>query len=290
MLSHQAYGKSRVRLLLVLRPGAQHEPRDLTFDVRLAGDFEPAYSGGDNRRVLPTDTIKNTIYALARLDPPESVPDFAILLARRFLDRLPHVSTARVEVEERPWRRIESKGVPHAHAFAGTASERATCCADVSRDAIRIECGIRGLDLLRTTGSGFAGFLRDEYTTLAETADRVLATSIEAAWAFARPDVDYAAAEESVRRALVETFADETSRSLQQLAYAMGRAVLARCPAIAEIRLRLPNLHHVRVDLGPFGLTNPDEVYAPASEPFGVIEATLQATPSAGAESAGPRR
>jgi urate oxidase len=140
----------------------------------------------------------------------------------------------------------------------------------------RVEAGLADLDVLKTTGSAFAGFPRDAYTTLAETGDRILATAIEARWTYTGAAHDWEASWAAARRLLCEVFAEHDSRSVQHTLYAMGERVLAGLPAVEEIHLRLPNRHHLLADLAPFGLDNPNLVFVATSEPYGLIEATLR--------------
>ena len=277
MLAWNRYGKSRVRLVKVRRPraAAPHEIVDLTIDVQLEGAFDAVYVEGDNRACLATDTMKNTVYALARRDPIAHVEAFALRLADHFAAK-PAVSRVRISAVEQRWDRIAVGGRPHPHAFVQPGGEQWT--AVVTRDAsapARVASGVANLVVLKTTDSAFSGFPRDELTTLPETEERILATSITASWAYSSPTVDFSA-REAVRRALVETFAGHASRSVQHTLYAMGEAALAACADVAEITLTLPNRHHLLVDLQPFGLDNPNEIFVATDQPFGLIEATIR--------------
>ena len=277
MLAWNRYGKSRVRLVKVRRPraAAPHEIVDLTIDVQLEGAFDAVYVEGDNRACLATDTMKNTVYALARRDSIAHVEAFALRLADHFAAK-PAVSRVRISAVEQRWDRIAVGGRPHPHAFVQPGGEQWT--AVVTRDAnapARVASGVANLVVLKTTDSAFSGFPRDELTTLPETEERILATSITASWAYSSPTVDFSA-REAVRRALVETFAGHASRSVQHTLYAMGEAALAACADVAEITLTLPNRHHLLVDLQPFGLDNPNEIFVATDQPFGLIEATIR--------------
>jgi urate oxidase len=285
-LTWNRYGKSRVRLVKVRRPhwgaGAPgvddvpHEIVDLTIDVQLEGDFDRVYVDGDNSPCIATDTMKNTVYALARHDPIDHVETFAGRLAAHFLD-MAAVTRARISASEYRWDRVDVGGRPHPHAFAQPGGEQWT--AVVTRDARgeTIVSGLTNLVVLKTTDSSFSGFPRDRYTTLPETEDRILATSITAAWTY-RPGTTGFAARDRIRRALVETFAAHTSRSVQQTLYAMGEAALAACDDVTDVTLTLPNRHHLLVDLKPFGLDNPNEIFVATDQPFGLIEATVKRT------------
>ena len=268
------YGKSRIRLVKVRRSRDPHELVDLTIDVQLEGAFEAVYVNGDNGPCLATDTMKNTVYALARQDPIDHVEAFALRLADHFLAK-PAVSSVRIAAVEQPWGRLSSGGQPHPHAFVQAGAEHWT--AIVTRDGrgSEIVSGLANLVVLKTTDSAFSGFPRDEFTTLPDTGDRIMATSITAAWTY-RPGASDFTARARVRRALVETFAAHQSRSVQHTLYAMGEAALAACGDVTSITLTLPNRHHLLVDLKPFGLDNPNEIFVATDEPFGLIEATIR--------------
>lgn len=277
VLTSHAYGKSRVRLTRVTRLADRHEVRELTVDVRLEGEFEASYTLGDNSLVIATDTMKNVVYALAHGRPAEAVEDFATALAGHFLESFGHVRSATVGLSERPWRRIEVGGRGHPHAFVGGGSETRKAEVTRDRDGLRVGAGLEGLQVLKTTGSAFYGFLRDRYTTLPETADRLFGTEVQARWVYA-PGVrlDWDGAYAAVRRALLETFAGHESLAVQQTLYAMGEATLAACDGVEEVTLTMPNKHRILVDLERFGLTNANEVFVATEEPFGLITGTLR--------------
>jgi urate oxidase len=285
-LTWNRYGKSRVRLVKVRRPvrlpglrspeqaEPPHELVDLTIDVQLEGAFEAVYIDGDNASCLATDTMKNTVYALARQDPIDHVETFAWRLADHFLAK-PAVSRVRISAAEQPWARLSSGGRPHPYAFVQAGAEHWT--AVVTRDASggEIVSGLTNLVVLKTGDSAFAGFPRDEYTTLPDTQDRIMATSITATWTY-RPGTSDFSARADVRRALIDTFAAHASRSVQHTLYAMAEAALAACADVVAITLSLPNRHHLLVDLKPFGLDNPNEIFVATDQPFGLIEATIR--------------
>jgi urate oxidase len=270
MLVGNGYGKSAVRLVTVRRGPELHELKDVTVAIRLEGDFETAYTEGDNSRVLPTDTMKNTVYALASDHPLEDIESFGLLLADHFLQDPPaNTASARVELVEHLWDRL------HPHAFRRTGSERRTAVVTRTRDGAKVVAGIEDLVVMKTAKSAFEGFPRDRYTTLAETSDRLLATSVRAAWTYSRLDIPFNERWSEVRHRLLEVFVDHDSRSVQQTLYAMGAAAL-EAPDVEEIHLAMPNIHHIPVDLTRFGLENRNEVFVATSEPYGLIEATLR--------------
>jgi urate oxidase len=278
-LSWNRYGKSRVRVVKLRRPAAggrdlPHEIVDLTIDIQLEGAFEPIYVNGDNTGCLPTDTMKNTVYVFARRDPIDDIETFGLRLADHFAGK-PLVSRVRVTATEHRWERLSVGGRPHPHAFVQPGDEQWT--ATVTRDASRcdVTSGLTNLILLKTTDSAFAGFSRDELTTLPDSEDRVMATSVTASWSY-RQGTSGFSARDRIRTALVETFAGHDSQSVQHTLYAMGEAALATCDDLVEITLTLPNRHHLLVDLKPFGLDNPNEVFVATDQPYGLIEATVR--------------
>jgi urate oxidase len=273
ILSWNRYGKSRVRLVKVRRGPDSHDLIDLTLNIALEGDFERVYVDGDNGGCLATDTMKNTVYALARQDSIDHVESFASRLAAHFSSK-PGVALVRIEAAEHPWTRLSAGGHPDPHAFAKSGAEEWTTVVTQDAGGRAIASGLRGLVVLKTTDSAFAGFPRDQYTTLPETRDRILATSITATWSYSTGFADFAQRSD-VRAALVETFASHRSESVQQTLYAMGEAVLGACAGVVDIQLSLPNRHHLLVDLQPFGLDNPNEIFVATEEPFGLIEARV---------------
>jgi len=274
MLAWSRYGKSRVRLVKVRRARDPHEIVDLTIDVQLEGAFDAVYVEGDNGPCLATDTMKNTVYALARQDAIDHVETFALRLAAHFAGK-PAVSRARISAVEHRWDRLAVEGRPHPHAFVQPGGEQWTAVATRDANGAQVASGLTNLVVLKTTDSAFSGFPRDEYTTLPDTGDRILATSITAVWTYRAGTVDFAA-RDRVRSALVEMFAAHHSRSVQETLYAMGEAALSACADVTEITLTLPNRHHLLVDLQPFGLDNPNEIFVATDQPFGLIEATIR--------------
>ncbi|GAA3575035.1 urate oxidase [Amycolatopsis ultiminotia] len=274
VLGDNRYGKAENRLVRVDRDGDEHRITDLTVSVSLSGDLSDTHLTGANDKVLATDTQKNTVFAFAR-DGIGEIEDFGLRLARHFVRTQESIHAARVRIEEHPWQRLTVDGKPAHHSFArsGIGSRTATVTCD--GDQAWVLGGVRELTVLNSTGSEFWGFPRDEYTTLAETKDRVLATTVSATWRFSGTAVDWAAAQETALAALLDAFGGTHSLSLQQTLYAMGQRVLAEVPEIAEIRLSLPNKHHFLVDLAPFGADNPGEVFHAADRPYGLIEGTV---------------
>jgi len=269
MLGRNSYGKSGIRLVRLDRGNATHAVSDLTVAVRLEGNFDAAHVSGDNSSLVATDTMKNTVYALAKDLPGREIEDFALALSDYFLRENPHVSGSEVSIEERIWGRLG------ATAFEGSSNERRTARAVRSRESVTLESGLKDLLILKTAHSGFSGFARDRYTTLPETSDRLLSTSLTAVWAHRSAAGPFDGRWEAVRLTLLDTFAAHDSASVQHTLYAMGEAALGAHRSLGEIRLTMPNRHHLLVDLSPFGLTNENEIFVATEEPYGLIEATV---------------
>ncbi len=276
MLGPNSYGKSGIRLVKVTRRLDRHDLKDLTVAVRLEGDFEKAHSEGDNSAVLPTDTMKNTVYALARESSLEEIESFGLVLARHFVESHAPVSRARVEISEHLWERLDVSGRSHRHTFRRSGEETRLARIALDRGGKpSAEAGIENLVILKTAQSAFAGFPRDRYTTLKETGDRILATALSAVWSYDEPETSFNLLWRAIRQTLLETFADHDSKSVQHTLHAMGEAVLERHGEVSQIRLTMPNKHHLPVDLAPFGLANENAIFVATQEPYGLIEATI---------------
>jgi urate oxidase len=268
VLGDNQYGKAETHVVRITKHGARHDIKDLNVSVALAGDFADTHLTGDNSKVVPTDTQKNTVFAFARdgIGEPE---EFGVRLARHFVGEFAPVYRARVSVEEFAWDRI------HDHAFVRAGVEKRVATVTCTDDGTWVVGGVSDLVILKSTGSEFHGYIKDRYTTLPETRDRVMATSLSARWRFGEAQVDWANSFAEVRRLLLDTFASKHSLSLQQTLYAMGAEVLEARPEVAEVRIAMPNKHHFVVDLSPFGMDNENEVFYAADRPYGLIEGTV---------------
>jgi urate oxidase len=273
----QSYGKSDVRVSRITRDGARHSFIDLSVSIALDGDFSASYAAADQSLVVATDTMKNTVYILASRLGVRSMEQFAHSLAKHFVDRYSHVKKAKIDCVEVPWQRMAFADLTHDHAFVNGGCERYTCTCEMDSDgAVAMSSGLFGLQVLKTTGSEFREFYRDEYTTLADADDRVFATAIRANWHCQDVNADWAKARQDIRSVLIDVFANVHSKSVQHTLYEMGKAAFAACLLIDEITIRLPNQHHLLANLTPFGLENPNEVFVPTSAPFGDISATIK--------------
>lgn len=272
ILFHQ-YGKTQVRLTQVVRRGTKHHLAELTVKILFEGDFDEAYDRADNRRILPTDTMKNTVYVLAGRNPITSPEQFGLDLAEHFLGRLAHVSRVKIEILQAPWVPIGH----HEAAFVQSGSDRRIADLSVTRAEARIAAGIKGLEILKTTRSAFSGYLKDEFTTLPETRDRLFGTVLEASWSYKSGSLDFNEVFSGVRSSLLETFAAHESESVQHSLYDMGAAALKAHDQLADIHIVMPNKHRILFDLSRFGLENPNQVFIATDEPSGYIEAKLSA-------------
>jgi urate oxidase len=276
VLGANQYGKAEVRLVRITRDSTRHQIEDLNVTSQLRGDFEACHTQGDNSQVVATDTQKNTVYAFAREHGVHSPEQFLIALGDHFVAGFPWVTGGRWAAEQYAWQRIAVDGTPHDHSFVRSGAETRTAVVQMDGDETFVVSGLKDCVVLKSTGSEFHGFPRDRYTTLPETDDRILATSLTASWRHADLlGIDYDGTYEGIRQTLLETFASLHSLALQQTIFEMGKAVLERFDRIAEIRLSCPNKHHFLVDLEPFGLDNPGEVFYAADRPYGLIEATV---------------
>ncbi len=276
-LVSQRYGKGRVRVLRVVRnPNGVHAVHEVTASVMLLGKFSDAYLTDDNHQVVATDTMKNTVHALARQHLTEVLEDFALALGDHFLGKFAHVSRVEVELTGSPWERYATPGgEKHPHTFLGTGLGKPFTRAVMTRTETEISSGVRNVLLLKSTASAFKGFPRDEFTTLPETDDRILSTSMDATWTFTDRSAPFTTANAVILAALLETFATEFSPSVQNTLYLMGQAALAAAPSITKISLAMPNKHYLPINLQPFGLPNTNEIFLPTDEPHGQIEACI---------------
>jgi len=270
------YGKSNVRVMKVTKNSEVHEIKEMTVGIQLEGDFETVHTEGDNRKVLPTDTMKNTVYALAKENPVKSIEEFSIYLAKYFIENNKQVSSVTIENTETLWNRISLNGKPHNHSFVSGGNEKRFTKVITDGENISVTSGIKDLLVLKTTASGFENYIKDKFTTLKETSDRVFSTSIKAVWQYANQDVNYLKISNDIRKIILETFATHHSLSVQQTLYETGKNILEECKDVSEISITMPNKHYLLFNLGQFGMENNNEIFIPTDEPFGLIEAKLK--------------
>lgn len=276
-LGENRYGKSRVRLSRITRREDKHQFQEWTVRVLLEGDFEASFTEADNSCLLPTDTMKNTVYSLARASNSGSIEEFALELGDYLLTNNAHVNKTFVEISERSWHPMYNSGDPEPTTFQLGGPELQTVSATRERDGgWEITSGIDGLTILKTTKSAFTGYIKDRLTTLKPATDRILGTCATIAWDYDAPGAPYPDVRARVTKALLAEFAAHYSMSVQHTLFDMGKAALAVAPEITRIKLTMPNLHHLLADLSPFGQDNPNHIFAPIDEPHGYIEATVE--------------
>lgn len=276
VLGQTEYGKSDIRLVKVYRDGERHGLADVRVDVTLTGDFEAAHVEGDNTGLLATDTMRNTVYALAKEHLTGEVENLGLKLVDHFLEAGPKVSGARIDFVEYLWDRILVEGRPHDHSFVRTAGERKATVEGDDGGARCVSAGVNGYQVLKTTQSGWEGYLHEQFTTLPETDDRILSTVITANWTYNATDLDFGGTWAGVKDQLLTTITDHYSPSAQNTLYRMGYAVLEKFPVIEKIHISLPNRHHLLYDLERFGMENENEIFHASAEPYGLIEGTVE--------------
>jgi urate oxidase len=274
-LGNNAYGKNAIKLSKITRHKDYHDFREISVNVALEGDFESAHIAGDNSNILATDTQKNTVYALAKEHFQSDIEGFAIYLAHFFHANNPQVSRVNIEISESSYKRISIDGIEHAHAFMGAGNEKRHTMISQSDSSITVRSGIKDLLIVKTTDSGFEHFIRDRYTTLKETSDRILATNCEVNWLYEDAGIDFNACFEMIHHTLIKTFSNHKSLSLQQTLYAMGEAVLQEVAPVKEISFKMPNKHHILFNLEQFGMENNNEIFISTDEPYGYITGTV---------------
>jgi urate oxidase len=274
-LGKNAYGKNAVNLSKIIRHADHHEFRQISASIALEGDFETAHTLGDNSKILATDTQKNTVYALAKEHFTASIENFGLYLANFFISNNPQVSQTKIEIVEHLYAKMSFDGQIHPHAFVSAGNEKHVTTIVQHGYDIQISSGIKDLLILKTTDSGFEGYIKERYTILKETADRILATQCEATWRYNSVNIDFETIFQQIRTTLLKTFAFHNSLSVQQTLYAMGEAVLKTYPEVTEISLIMPNKHHIPFNLDQFGIENENEIFIATDEPFGYITGTV---------------
>lgn len=274
-LGKNTYGKNAVNLSKIIRHPDYHEFRQISVNVVLEGDFETAHTTGDNSRILPTDTQKNTVYALAKEHFVSSIESFGLYLANYFKSNNPQVSSVCIEITEHSWKRMQFNGAAHPHAYCSGGGEKHTATIVQTDNDITVTSGITNLLILKTTDSGFENYIKDQYTTLKETNDRIFATQCEVSWKYNSTNILFVELFNGIRTTLLQTFADHSSLSVQHTLFAMGEAVLNKFAAVNEISLKMPNKHHILFNLEQFGMDNKNEIFMATDEPYGYITGTV---------------
>lgn len=277
VLSQSNYGKSEVRVFKVKRDTDRHEIYDLDVNVALEGDFEAAHTAGDNTGLLATDTMRNTVYALAKDHPLTSIEEFGLALIDHFLEAGPSVTGVRIKITQFMWSRIPVGGEGHNHSFVRDSGTRTAIVSGDETGKRQVEAGLGNLLILKTTQSGWEGYLHEKFTTIAETNDRILATVVTASWSYGdNTNCDYAGLWTEVKDQLLTCFTDHYSPSMQNTLYRMGKAILEAVPEVMKVSLSFPNKHHIPFNLSPFGMENNKEIFVATNEPYGLIEGTVE--------------
>jgi len=274
-LDKNAYGKNAINLSKIIRHPDRHEIRHISVNISLTGDFDEVHTAGDNTKVLPTDTMKNTVYALAKDHFTASIEAFGLYLADHLLFNNPQVTEVRTELTEYCWTRMSFGTAPHPHSFVNGGSEKHVALITKDRQTTSLSAGIKDLLILKTTDSGFENYIRDKYTTLKETGDRIFSTECDITWIYETTPPDPEHHYHAIRENLLHTFSTHKSLSVQHTLYAMGENVLKDFPEVKEITLKMPNKHHILFNLQQFGMDNNNEVFIATDEPYGYITGTL---------------
>lgn len=292
-LASARYGKDNVRVFKIHRDGPNQSVTEMTVCALLEGDIETSYTVADNSVVVATDSIKNTIYIKAKehpVDPPEL---YASILGTHFIDTYSHIHVANIRVVVHRWTRLDVDGKPHPHSFLRDGEETRVVEARVSRkEGVHLTSGIQKLTVLKSTGSAFHSFVRDDYTTLPETWDRILSTDVDAFWTWTFP-AGLSGVRDAVprfddawtkaRAITLKIFAEDESASVQNTMYQMCELILNAVPEVQTVSYELPNKHYFEIDLSWHnGLKNTGkdaEVYAPQSGPNGLIKCEVARTP-----------
>ncbi|KKK11949.1 hypothetical protein P175DRAFT_0502832 [Aspergillus ochraceoroseus IBT 24754] len=285
------YGKDNVRVYKVHRDektGVQ-TVYEMTVCVLLEGEIDTSYTKADNSVVVATDSIKNTIFILAKQNPVTPPELFGSILSTHFITKYKHIHAAHTSIICHRWSRLDIDGKPHPHSFIRDSEETRNVQVDVTEGlGIDIKSTINKLTVLKSTGSQFWGFVRDEYTTLPEVWDRILSTDVETNWQWKRfPSLQdvrdnvpkFDATWETARNVTLKTFAEDNSASVQATMYKMGEQILASQPLLETVEYSLPNKHYFELDLSWHkGLKNTGkdaEVFVPQTNPNGLIKCTI---------------
>lgn len=271
-----SYGKSTIRVMKLTKHKEWHEIKEVDVCTLFEGEFEEAHTKGDNTNVLPTDTQKNTVFALAKDHPLNTIEDFGLHLAKHFLDGNPQIHKVRIELLQKQWIQILDNGKPHPKAYQRGGNEKWNTVIEMTKDKTTVQSGISDLLILKTTDSGFSNFKRDAFTTLKDTEDRIFATNLAANWDYSNTDLDFTALRKTIQATLLSAFANHKSLSVQHTLYEMGQQVLETVSQVQKIEIDMPNKHHLSVNLEPFKLSNDNEIFVVTDEPYGVIKGTLE--------------
>jgi len=276
-LGHNQYGKAETRVVRVYRDSDPNEIVDDNVSVALSGDFADIHLTGDNTKCLMTDATKNTVNAFAEEhgDAARKPESFGVALARHFVDDVEPVGRVGIKIEAYPWNPLSHNDSPHPHAYARDGGYVRTATVTYDGTDLWMVSGVQDYVVLKTTDSEFFGYLQERNTTLRPTHERVMATSVTSQWWHTQTEVDWGKSYDTAPATIGNVFAGHHSLALQQTMYAMGEAMIDEQSEVGEVRFSLPDKHHFVVDLRPFGLDNPNEVFHADDRPYGFIEGTV---------------
>lgn len=275
-LTQHNYGKAKVRVMKVTRAGAHHSLKELEVSVMLQGDFDASYTKADNRLVVATDSMKNTVNVFAKEKLGAENEEFGLVLGEHFLKTYPQINRVEIGISERCWDRMLIGGHLHDHSFAQKDGARPVARVISSRNAAAtVESGVEDMLILKTTESGFENYVNDKFTTLPPTKDRIFATKLKSTWAYDKKPASYTATNARIIEAMLTVFATTYSPSVQVTLFQMGEAALKAVPEISRVNLAMPNKHCLLINLSPFGIENHNELFVPTDEPHGQIEGTV---------------
>ena len=271
------YGKGRVRVMRIHRDGDRHEVSQLNVKAMIEGDFARAYTDADNSTSVSTDTIKNVVNVVARENTGLCTEEFCQVLAKKYLDTYPQIASVAITAHETKWSRLSFGGKPHPHSFVLDSNGKPTVEVAATRGgATTMSSGIDGFAFMKSTQSGWENYVKDRYTTIPPTADRMCATSMVASWKWSGEAAKLSRDQrEDPRHRCWKCSATTYSKSVQDSLYRMGEAALAAVPEISEISMACPNMHFILMNLSAFGLDNNNDVFLPTDEPHGQIECTV---------------
>jgi len=270
------YGKGRVRVMRIHRDGDRHEVSQLNVKAMMEGDFAQTYTHADNSNSVSTDTIKNIVNIVARENTGLGTEEFCQVLAKKYLDTYPQIASVSIAAHETKWSRLSFGGKPHPHSFILDSNGKPFVeVMSVRGGASTLASGIDGFTFMKSTQSGWENYVKDSYTTIPPTNDRMCATSMVASWKWSAKPASYAATNSKILATLLEVFGTTYSASVQDSLYRMGEAALAAVPEISEISMACPNMHFILMNLSAFGLDNNNDVFLPTDEPHGQIECTV---------------
>ena len=203
--------------------------------------------------------MKNTVYILAKQHPVTPPELFGAIIGTHFIETYEHIHTANVNVVTHRWTRLAIDGIPHPHSFIRDGAETRNLAATVSQNGgIKIRSAIAGLLVLKSTGSAFHSFIRDDYTTLPEAHDRILSTEVDCGWVWktfrGMSDVEssipsFDEAWNAARKITLDTFATDNSASVQNTMYKMCEQILEAVPTVETVDYSLPNKHYFEIGM-----------------------------------------